>query len=233
MTGAMAYHLHSGSAESLRAPTVGWVAPLVLRGAAASAGAVNEPFLDFTPQPDILADRLCQGYPFGDCVLMAQPALSWQMTVIGDPLYQPFKLSLEQQIANLEAGHRPEVAWAYIRKANQMMHAGQYLVAQEYLQVKQLSEPSPILAEFLGDLASTNGLQEEALAQWRTALTLATAPTDGIRCGTKLLLALRQLGRQKEAQATQAEIQKRWTGRPELLWMHELIARDMAEKDSP
>jgi hypothetical protein len=30
------------------------------------------------------------GYTFGEAAWAAQPVLSWQTTVIGDPLYRPF-----------------------------------------------------------------------------------------------------------------------------------------------
>ena len=53
-------------------------------GAAVTLGAVGEPFLSFTPQVNILADRLCRGYAFGDSAYMSLQVVSWQITVIGD-----------------------------------------------------------------------------------------------------------------------------------------------------
>ena len=47
--GAIAYHLHSASARSLRDPRRYWAAPLLAAGACATMGAVDEPLLGLTP----------------------------------------------------------------------------------------------------------------------------------------------------------------------------------------
>ena len=54
-------------------------------------GCVYEPFLQFTPNIAIFLESLGNGYTFGEAAWASQLALSWQTTVIGDPLYQPFK----------------------------------------------------------------------------------------------------------------------------------------------
>ena len=78
------------------------------RGVTATVGNVFEPFLDFTHRPNLLLRALSQGKTFGDAVYYALPALSWQAVAIGDPLYRPFKVSLEdqeQQSARLPPSH--------------------------------------------------------------------------------------------------------------------------------
>ena len=56
--GAVAVHIHSFSATTLRDPLHFWVGPLIDKGAAASLGNVYEPYLTLTTHLDIFADRL-------------------------------------------------------------------------------------------------------------------------------------------------------------------------------
>ena len=49
MPGAIAYHLHSFSAETLRSATTHWCGPLLAKGATCTMGCVYEPYLQFTP----------------------------------------------------------------------------------------------------------------------------------------------------------------------------------------
>jgi uncharacterized protein (TIGR03790 family) len=88
--GAIAMHIHSFSAGTLRDPNVNWVGPLVTRGAAASVGNVYEPYLQLTTHPDILNDRLLHGFTFAESAYSATEALSWMGVMVGDPLYRPY-----------------------------------------------------------------------------------------------------------------------------------------------
>jgi uncharacterized protein (TIGR03790 family) len=96
--GAIAAHLHSFSALPLRSKTKGWVGPLVHNGVAATFGNVAEPYLDFTLHFSSFFRALIEGFSFADAAYFAQPALSWQNIVVGDPLYQPFKKNLADQL---------------------------------------------------------------------------------------------------------------------------------------
>ena len=88
--GAVAMHLHSFSAVTLRNSKQNWCGPLLSAGAAATLGNVAEPFLGLTPQPDIFAQRLREGFTFAEAAYMSQRALSWMTTMIGDPIYRPY-----------------------------------------------------------------------------------------------------------------------------------------------
>ena len=58
----------------------------------ATIGPVYEPYVQGFPLPDIFFGLLVEGYmSLGECYLVSLPYLSWQMVLIGDPLYQPFK----------------------------------------------------------------------------------------------------------------------------------------------
>ncbi|MBA3849207.1 MAG: TIGR03790 family protein [Opitutus sp.] len=99
--GAIALHIHSYSAATLRNPNEQWCAPLIARGAAATFGNVFEPYLELTLRPDLLLEQLAAGATLGDAAYFATPALSWQGVIVGDPLYRPFGVSLTDQIAQL------------------------------------------------------------------------------------------------------------------------------------
>jgi uncharacterized protein (TIGR03790 family) len=88
--GAIAAHIHSYSAATLRDPNSGWTGPLLARGAAASVGNVYEPYLELTAHLDILNDRLLHGFTFAESVYMASRVLSWMDIAVGDPLYRPY-----------------------------------------------------------------------------------------------------------------------------------------------
>jgi len=90
LPGAIAVHIHSYSASTLRDPNANWCAPLLLRGAAATCGNVYEPYLQLTTQVDLLNDRLLHGFTLAESAYMATRVLSWMSVVIGDPLYRPY-----------------------------------------------------------------------------------------------------------------------------------------------
>src|ERR1017187_9065556 len=93
--GAVAIHIHSFSASTLRDPNVGWVGPLIARGAAASIGNVYEPFLQITAHLDLFNDRLLHGFTLAESAYASLPALSWMAVVVGDPLYRPYATWLQ------------------------------------------------------------------------------------------------------------------------------------------
>jgi uncharacterized protein (TIGR03790 family) len=88
--GAIAVHIHSYSASTLRDENANWAAPLVSRGATATLGNVYEPYLHLTTHLDIFNDRLLHGFTFAESAYMGTPALSWMNVMVGDPLYRPY-----------------------------------------------------------------------------------------------------------------------------------------------
>ena len=88
--GAIAVHIHSFSAMTLRDPNANWVGPLLSRGAAASIGNVYEPYLQFTAHLNIFNDRLLHGFTFAESAYSSIAVLSWMSVMVGDPLYRPY-----------------------------------------------------------------------------------------------------------------------------------------------
>ncbi len=68
-----------GSPQSL-------TADFIEEGATGASGHVYEPFLPFTPHPDILLPAYYRGTNLAQSFYLAIPGLSWQNIVVGDPL---------------------------------------------------------------------------------------------------------------------------------------------------
>ena len=123
--GAIAVHIHSFSAQSLRTDTKHWCGPLVARGVAGTVGNVFEPYLEATHHLDLFVESLLRGDTLGAAAYFSLPGLSWQAVVLGDPLYRPFARSAEAQWAErakLPAELQPYVA---LRHARLALRAGQ------------------------------------------------------------------------------------------------------------
>lgn len=91
--GAVAYHLASSEAETLRDPASrAWCKKLIEDGVCATIGPVYEPYLGSFPRPNEFLAMLLQGdLTLVECYARSNPFNSWMMTLIGDPLYRPFK----------------------------------------------------------------------------------------------------------------------------------------------
>ncbi len=122
--GAIALHIHSFSASTLRSPTQGWVGPLAARGVAATFGNVGEPYLEYTHQPQLLLRALVRGEPLGVAALRSVNALSWKAMVLGDPLYRPFAITAETQWANRSSLSPETAVHARIRRMRLLAAAG-------------------------------------------------------------------------------------------------------------
>jgi len=59
-------------------------------GIAATLGPVNEPYLHAFPDPRAFFGALFDGRCLVEAYYLTQPFNSWQMLLIGDPLYTPF-----------------------------------------------------------------------------------------------------------------------------------------------
>ena len=116
--GAIAVHIHSFSAQTLRSETQGWSGPLVARGVTATVGNVFEPYLEYVHRPDLMMVALARGQNLVDAAYYALPLLSWQAVLIGDPLYRPFAVPLRSQSATLSSLPPDLAGYAVIRQMN-------------------------------------------------------------------------------------------------------------------
>jgi hypothetical protein len=186
MPGAVAYHLHSASGASVRSRDSYWVGPFLDKGAGATMGTVFEPYLQLTPRVDAFFRRLLDGGTFLEAAYVSQPVLSWQTTFVGDPLYRPFAMPVDEQIARLEEAKRSEVAWAYLRKINLLLGAGQPEEALSLCRERAEALGSVVLLEKLGDLLCAERRDDEAVEAYRKAAESRADAYRHIRVTTKL-----------------------------------------------
>ena len=212
--GAIAYHIHSGSAKTLRSTTTNWAGPLLARGAAVTMGAVDEPYLGLTIDLDRFTDRLCSGASVGESWYLSLPALSWQMTLIGDPLYRPFAKPLESLIADQAQGDRASLEWAWLRRMNQLVREGRLEAALAYGRQKLEAQDSLLLREKLGDLCALNDRFDEALEHYAHVVDKATSAETAVRAGDRYLTLLRQRDQADRAREVEAALRARWAGNP-------------------
>ena len=92
--GAIGYHISSWEAVDLRDPNSSQWCPAMLRdGITATLGAVAEPYLHSFPEPKAFFQELFNGRCLVEAYYHTKPFNSWQLVLIGDPLYRPFKKS--------------------------------------------------------------------------------------------------------------------------------------------
>jgi uncharacterized protein (TIGR03790 family) len=164
--GAVALHLHSFSADTLRSPDARWCGPLIARGVTATFGNVYEPYLTFTHHPHLLLKALARGETLGDATYYALRALSWQCVVIGDPLYRPFKVRYSQQWA--ERAKLPDELFPYV-------------ILREVRRLEKSGQPEQALAVLREAMAERPGLAvlETALAEsLKSAEAVPTTPAE-------------------------------------------------------
>jgi uncharacterized protein (TIGR03790 family) len=183
MPGAFAYHLHSFSAATLRSGSQGWCGPLLAKGATCTMGCVYEPYLALTPNVALFLERLTMSqFTFGEAAWAAQPALSWQTTVIGDPLYRPFEKSPTRLHEELTERHSPLIEWSFLRLVNVDLARGRsaaYLA--NLIETTGVATNSAVLTEKLADLYAMQGKLSDATDAYERALTLNPSPEQRIR----------------------------------------------------
>ncbi len=90
--GAIGYHISSFEAVDLRDPdSTQWCPAMLRRGVTATIGAVAEPYLSAFPEPKAFFAELVNGRCLVEAYYLTSPFNSWQLVLIGDPLYTPFK----------------------------------------------------------------------------------------------------------------------------------------------
>lgn len=207
--GTFAYHLHSDSAGTLRSESTCWAGPLVARGAACTMGCVYEPYLQGSPNIAIFFERFLQGYNFAESAYASQQMLSWQTTFIGDPLYRPFAISLDDQIAALEKAKRPDVVFAYLRRINLLLNADKKEEALKYARKLNADLDSAVLTEKIGDMLFDADDAIEAIRSYKEVEKLSRDDWQQIRILYKLADAYQKLGKDDLALLSYETILKR------------------------
>jgi uncharacterized protein (TIGR03790 family) len=183
MPGAFAYHLHSFSAANLRSPKLNWTGPLLAKGATITMGCVDEPYLGGTPDVGVFTGRLMYyGFSFGEAACASQAVLSWQATVVGDPLYRPFGRNADVVHKQLEARKSKLLEWSWLRLVDLHLANGRSKSDSVlFLQSLEITRESAVLTEKLGDLLDEMKKHALSIASYRRALTLDPSPQQRVR----------------------------------------------------
>ena len=198
--GAVAVHIHSFSAATLRDPLHHWAGPLVSAGAAATLGNVYEPYLTLTPQLDVFYDRLRAGFTFAESGYMAQRALSWMTTFVGDPLYRPYKGAAELE-------EKPTTGeWADFREMGRAWFSVDRAKGDEDLRAAAKKDHSGMIMEGLGLLQVSVNDREAALASFAQAREYYGKGDDAMRVAIHEIFQLEEANRIAEAKALAAKM---------------------------
>lgn len=192
--GAVAVHIHSYSANTLRSTTANWCGPLVARGAAATLGNVYEPYLALTANLDVFQDRLMTGFTLAESGYMAQKALSWMGVVVGDPLYRPYASWRDPRDA---LTHSP-TSWEIYRRIVQAS-GGDVLKAADALRKEADQSSDSMFLEALGAAQANAGEFAAAIGSFREAADIAKDPAVRFRIKYETVLSLLAMGRKADA----------------------------------
>jgi uncharacterized protein (TIGR03790 family) len=197
LPGAVAVHIHSFSANTLRDPNAHWVAPLVTKGAAAVVGNVYEPYLQLTTNLHTFNDRLLHGFTFAESAYMAQQALSWMSVMVGDPLYRPFVSWL--QIEPKLQPTKPASEWKMYREftlQNAPKPAPEFRTLARQAASRARNAP---MIEDLGWMEAKDGNLPSATAHFQQARSMYTTRDDILRMVLAEADSWARQGKQKKA----------------------------------
>jgi uncharacterized protein (TIGR03790 family) len=110
--GAVGYHVASLEMVGLHGKDeTGWVHGLLSHGVVATLGAVAEPYLTAFPDPREFFPLLMTGkLTLAEVYWKTEPAASWMICLVGDPLYNPYKNDPVMKVEDLSPELQTAVA---------------------------------------------------------------------------------------------------------------------------
>lgn len=101
--GAVGFHIASFEAADLRgSASTEWCPAMLRDGITATLGPVDEPYLTAFPLPEEFFRELLEGRCLTEAYFRTNPFNSWQMVLIGDPLYRPFAVHRDRSVSSEE-----------------------------------------------------------------------------------------------------------------------------------
>ena len=181
-------------------------------------GCVYEPYLTCTPNVAAFLGRFANGFTFGEAAWAAQPVLSWQTTVVGDPLYRPFGKPLAEMHAELARVHNPLIEWSFLRIVDlDLIHGVPLGQLANFVENLPATTNSAVLSEKLADLCEMEGKPSSAIDTYELALTRHPSPEQRIRIRLTLSDKLVAAGRESDAVENYKQLLKEspdYPGRP-------------------
>jgi tetratricopeptide (TPR) repeat protein len=176
------------------------------------------------------------GFTFGEAAYAAQISLSWQTTVIGDPLYRPFGRNLDELRRQLEQRNSPVSEWAHLLLANRHLEGGAR--PQEVIRYLESLPPghrkAAVLTEKLGDLYWSQNRFTDALDTWETALKRNPSPQQRLRLILNLAERRSVIGPDAGALALYQRFLQEYPDYPDRLKVHQgllALAKRMKRQD--
>ena len=176
--GAVAVHIHSFSASTLRDEHANWAGPLVAKGAAATIGNVYEPYLQLTSHLNIFSDRLLHGFTFAESAYMSVQSVSWMSVMVGDPLYRPYATWLQLADKGEEKTASDWRAYHEFATKNSSMPAPEYRAAAKQFAARTRNAP---MLEDLGLIEAAAGNYPASIGCFDLARTTYTKRDDILR----------------------------------------------------
>jgi uncharacterized protein (TIGR03790 family) len=199
--GAVAVHLHSFSASTLRSSANHWCGPLIARGASATLGNVYEPYLSFTANLDVFQDRLLAGVTLAEAGWMSQRAISWMGVVIGDPLYKPYQAW--NQFSDPRG--RQENPFRRFRSITRSSRSN-ILLAMLPIHEATMETGDSMFLEALGNAQMDAGHLPPALDSFRDALKMAKDPDVQARLKLEIAFVSRRISPEEFKEEPSEEI---------------------------
>jgi uncharacterized protein (TIGR03790 family) len=203
MPGAIAYHLHSFNASTVRHPKTHWVGPLLDLGVTVTFGTVYEPYLSGTiDYPEFLKRIITLQHSYGEAAYASSRTISWMTTFVGDPLYRPFKKKGTSLHAELEARKSDLIEWSHLRFLNFALNRGANVdKAVAFLLQDTTAPKSAVLQEKLGDLYYSQKKIDEFAKAYEAALKLDPPRRQKFRLLENLGVRLSEAGKTAEAKS--------------------------------
>ncbi|HWB52651.1 MAG TPA: TIGR03790 family protein [Tepidisphaeraceae bacterium] len=111
--GSVGYHIASFTMTTLHNLPGNWCEGLMRDGMDATLGPCAEPYLAAFPNPDEFFPLLLTGkLPLAEVYWKTAPMTSWMISMIGDPLYTPFKNDPALSVSDLPAHLRRAITQA-------------------------------------------------------------------------------------------------------------------------
>jgi tetratricopeptide (TPR) repeat protein len=179
-------------------------------------GCVYEPFLALTPNVGLFTARLIfNRFTFGEAAYACQASLSWQTTVVGDPLYRPFGTPPAELHARLLRENSPLAEWSNLQIVNLGLNRHLPMAnAEVFLEQTEETRRSAVLSEKLGDICDVLGKPSSAVSLYQQALALNPSREQRLRLRLTLGEKLAADGRDLEAYEDYRKLIDEWPDYP-------------------
>ena len=165
-----------------------------------------------------------QAFSFGEAAYACQNSLSWQTTVVGDPLYRPFAKTPVERHMDLQRRNSKLIEWSMMKVVVISLATGappEKLI--DMLETTQQTYFSAVLLEKLGDLYFMRAKWPEAAANYRKALAHDPTPQQRVRLYLSLARNLELAGEDKQAIAVYQEFLRTCPDYPDLLGIYKKL----------